>query len=81
MSSKVTFTFEEDSLLADDCTSIVHGTMTSFLNMENNTKPSKLAVCAAAYYIMAGSEVLKKNKSTRKRRRYWVNEYYKSRNK
>jgi len=55
----------------------------NYLNMETN--PSKLAICAAAYYIMASGELLKNNdkkdKLTRKRRRYWVNEYYKSRNK
>jgi len=48
-------------------------------------KPSKLAICAAAYYVLASGEILKikndKDEVPRKRRRCWVNAYYKSRNK
>jgi len=44
---------------------------------------SKLAICAASYYVMSCGEILKSNctnKVPRKKRRYWVDTYYKSRN-
>lgn len=51
--------------------------------MGDYDKKLKLTICAAAYYVMASGEILKSNLANKvppKKRRYWVNAFYKSRN-
>jgi len=52
--------------------------------MGDRDEKSKLAICAASYCVLACGEILKSNptnKAPRKKRRYWVDAFYKSRNK
>lgn len=45
---------------------------------------TKLAICDASYCVMACGEIIKsnyKNEVPRKKRRYWIDAYYKSRSK
>lgn len=52
--------------------------------MGDRGEKSKLAICAASYCVLACGDILKSNctnKAPRKKRRYWVDAFYKSRNK